>query len=76
MSPQELQVINFFKFYFKKYFLKKGSADLFAPNWDTGLPGVIAAGRKPSFGFNSICPLFKPFVQSVEEEAKLTKGTH
>jgi isoamylase len=30
-----------------------GSADLFAPRWDAGLPGGLAAGRPPAAGLNS-----------------------
>lgn len=31
-----------------------GSPDLFAARWDGGLPGDLAAGRRPAFGINSI----------------------
>jgi len=30
-----------------------GSADLFSPRWDAGLPGGLAAGRRPAFGLNA-----------------------
>eukprot|EP00803_Ostreobium_quekettii_P005522 evm.model.scf_211.8 EVM.evm.TU.scf_211.8 scf_211:65035-74940(+) len=33
-----------------------GSADLFAARWDGGLPGSLAAGRRPAFGFNCASP--------------------
>ena len=31
-----------------------GSADIFAARWDGGLPGGLAAGRRPAFGLNSV----------------------
>ena len=31
-----------------------GSADLFAARWDAALPGSLAAGRRPAYGFNSV----------------------
>ncbi|KAG2422373.1 hypothetical protein HXX76_016097 [Chlamydomonas incerta] len=34
-----------------------GSADLFAPRWDAGLPGGLAAGRRAGFGLNVVGPL-------------------
>lgn len=34
-----------------------GSADLFAPRWDAGLPGGLAAGRRAGFGLNAVAPL-------------------
>jgi hypothetical protein len=33
-----------------------GSQDLFAARWDGGLPGGLAAGRRPSFGINALEP--------------------
>ena len=31
-----------------------GSADLLAADWEGGLPGTLAAGRRPSFGLNFV----------------------
>lgn len=31
-----------------------GSADLFEPRWDAGLPGGLAVGRRPAFGLNTV----------------------
>ena len=31
-----------------------GSADIFAARWDGGLPGGLAAGRRPAYGLNSV----------------------
>ena len=36
-----------------------GSADLFAGCYDSGLPGGLAAARRPCFGLNSISYLGK-----------------
>ncbi|CAL8460737.1 g268 [Coccomyxa elongata] len=36
-----------------------GSADLFAARWDGGLPGGLAAGRRPAFGLNGTTYLGK-----------------
>jgi hypothetical protein len=33
-----------------------GSQDLFAARWDGGLPGGLAAGRRPAFGINALEP--------------------
>eukprot|EP00775_Hariotina_reticulata_P005214 gene5214-5452_t len=33
-----------------------GSQDLFAARWDGGLPGGLAAGRRPAFGVNALEP--------------------
>jgi hypothetical protein len=33
-----------------------GSQDLFAARWDGGLPGGLAAGRRPAFSINALEP--------------------
>ena len=33
-----------------------GSPDLMAARWDEGLPGGLAAGRRPGFSINALCP--------------------
>jgi hypothetical protein len=33
-----------------------GSQDLFAARWDGGLPGGLAAARRPAFGVNALEP--------------------
>jgi hypothetical protein len=33
-----------------------GSQDLFAARWDGGLPGGLAAGRRPAFSVNALEP--------------------
>ncbi|GFR50536.1 hypothetical protein Agub_g12806 [Astrephomene gubernaculifera] len=42
-----------------------GSADLFAARWDAGLPGGLAAGRRPAFGVNATAPLGDRPLQAV-----------
>ncbi|KAK9820150.1 hypothetical protein WJX72_006684 [[Myrmecia] bisecta] len=41
-----------------------GSADLFAPAWESGLPGNLATGRPPSFGLNAVSYLGNDTLQS------------
>ena len=43
-----------------------GSADLFAPRWEEGLPGSLAAGRAPSFGLNTIMQRQQTFQETVD----------
>jgi len=45
-----------------------GSADLFASCWDGGLPGNLAVGRRPAFGFNSPLSFSKNLLESLEQE--------
>ncbi|GLC33109.1 hypothetical protein PLESTB_000369500 [Pleodorina starrii] len=47
-----------------------GSPDLFAARWDAGLPGGLAAGRRPAFGLNAAAPLGdRPLVAAVAAAA-------
>lgn len=52
-----------------------GSQDLLAARWDGGLPGGLAAGRRPSFGVNALeAPLSGSLLQLVGADDDLDRA--
>ena len=51
-----------------------GSADLFAARWDGGLPGCLACGRRPAFGFNCPAPLVGSLKSALRDKAYARTG--
>lgn len=46
-----------------------GSADLFGPQWEAGLPGCLAAARRPGFGINAVSGVAGPSAVEVAKGA-------